>query len=389
MVDVLLMDAISQGFKPDCTVAGDEVELDLSVLVTGSVTALKSTLILPSGWSRVSGPGSYIFGDVSAPQSASWTIKANSPAASNTITITTTATGLASATKTVLISGPSSPGGGGGTDTPSIGDGGGDITPPGLDKKNKTDKPLPPGLVNNTKLQAALEKVLAKGKMNQNAIENMLRLSEIISSQSDITRAITVDNGKTEVKTKVKYKGKSRVKNYAVYEKIPKTFADSTDKITVSVTGAKVEVVEKDPEYLIVFDVVEPNQEISITYTINDVVALSEVDSFSTELYADEIVGEQKVCVQVITPAKNLDTGECIEYPTPCDVPEGWTVVESCPKGDIVDEPQAQEGMPWSLILFVVILVVIGGYYLKKTGRLEKVFKKKDNSKEFFSQYQS
>ena len=39
-------------------VAGDEVELDLSVLVTGSVTALKSTLTLPSGWSRVSGPES-------------------------------------------------------------------------------------------------------------------------------------------------------------------------------------------------------------------------------------------------------------------------------------------------------------------------------------------
>ncbi|NOR85056.1 hypothetical protein GQ473_02975, partial [archaeon] len=60
--------------------AGGEVELDLSVLITGSVSALKSTLSLPTGWSRVSGPGSYTFGDVSAPQSASWTIKANTPA---------------------------------------------------------------------------------------------------------------------------------------------------------------------------------------------------------------------------------------------------------------------------------------------------------------------
>ncbi len=32
-------------------------------------------------------------------------------------------------------------------------------------------------------------------------------------------------------------------------------------------------------------------------------------------------------CIQVITPAKNLTTGEVVDYPTPCDVPEGWEVV--------------------------------------------------------------
>lgn len=38
-----------------------------------------------------------------------------------------------------------------------------------------------------------------------------------------------------------------------------------------------------------------------------------------------------QACVQVITPAKNQQTGECREFPTPCDVPAGWTKVESCP----------------------------------------------------------
>lgn len=37
-----------------------------------------------------------------------------------------------------------------------------------------------------------------------------------------------------------------------------------------------------------------------------------------------------EVCIQVITPAKNEETGECKEFPTPCDVPEGWEKVESC-----------------------------------------------------------
>ena len=37
-----------------------------------------------------------------------------------------------------------------------------------------------------------------------------------------------------------------------------------------------------------------------------------------------------RVCIQVITPAKNPKTGECKEFPTPCEVPEDWDVVESC-----------------------------------------------------------
>lgn len=36
------------------------------------------------------------------------------------------------------------------------------------------------------------------------------------------------------------------------------------------------------------------------------------------------------LCIQVITPAKNNSTNECREFPTPCDVPQGWTKVTSC-----------------------------------------------------------
>ncbi|MDA2922804.1 DUF5667 domain-containing protein [Patescibacteria group bacterium AH-259-L07] len=36
------------------------------------------------------------------------------------------------------------------------------------------------------------------------------------------------------------------------------------------------------------------------------------------------------LCIQVITPAKNPVTNQCREFPTPCDVPEGWEKVDSC-----------------------------------------------------------
>lgn len=37
---------------------------------------------------------------------------------------------------------------------------------------------------------------------------------------------------------------------------------------------------------------------------------------------------EGEVCAQVITAAKNLETGEVVEYPTPCDVPDGWEIMQ-------------------------------------------------------------
>lgn len=38
---------------------------------------------------------------------------------------------------------------------------------------------------------------------------------------------------------------------------------------------------------------------------------------------------EPEICIQVITPARNPETGEIREFPTPCDVPDGWEVIEN------------------------------------------------------------
>ncbi len=36
------------------------------------------------------------------------------------------------------------------------------------------------------------------------------------------------------------------------------------------------------------------------------------------------------VCAQVVTSAKNPQTGSCVQFPTPCDVPGTWTLTASC-----------------------------------------------------------
>lgn len=44
----------------------------------------------------------------------------------------------------------------------------------------------------------------------------------------------------------------------------------------------------------------------------------------------DQTKNEQEsFCIQVITTAKDPITGETKDFPTPCDVPEGWIIVEN------------------------------------------------------------
>ena len=36
---------------------------------------------------------------------------------------------------------------------------------------------------------------------------------------------------------------------------------------------------------------------------------------------------KETLCAEVITPAKNPDTQEIRDFPTPCDIPEGWQII--------------------------------------------------------------
>lgn len=48
-----------------------------------------------------------------------------------------------------------------------------------------------------------------------------------------------------------------------------------------------------------------------------------------SSLLSDAPPDEGAVCIQVITPARNIETGEIKEFPTPCDVPSGWEIVQN------------------------------------------------------------
>ncbi len=56
-------------------------------------------------------------------------------------------------------------------------------------------------------------------------------------------------------------------------------------------------------------------------YLISGGVNKGDLDPF---LATFKFTSAPRACIQVITPAKNLTTGEIKDFPTPCDVPEGW-----------------------------------------------------------------
>lgn len=42
----------------------------------------------------------------------------------------------------------------------------------------------------------------------------------------------------------------------------------------------------------------------------------------------NNIHNDETFCIQVITPARNLQTGDTEDFPSPCDVPEGWKIIQ-------------------------------------------------------------
>lgn len=54
-----------------------------------------------------------------------------------------------------------------------------------------------------------------------------------------------------------------------------------------------------------------------------------DVELVSGDEASQEVDEGGTLCAQVITPAINPETKEIREFPTPCDVPEGWDVIQN------------------------------------------------------------
>lgn len=100
-------------------------------------------------------------------------------------------------------------------------------------------------------------------------------------------------------------------------------------RITIKYIASKNSKEELDRFYkfLSTFKFVQPNSYASCIAAGNPMMKSKPPKCSTPEgLVFVEPVG---ACIQVIQPAKNPNTGETREFPTPCDVPEGWEKVNS------------------------------------------------------------
>jgi len=177
---------------------------------------------------------------------------------------------------------------GGGGDTPG-GPGG---APSGDQGQNKSNRPtLVPGvgLRNNTRLQAAIERVLGQANMSDQARENMLRLSASITSDISTTRMFNVSGGKSRITTRMRYSGQEKARNFMLFESVPKGFATNASLVTVSAPGATVEIAEEDPSWVIMYPELNPDDEIIISYEIDGTKDSDLIDDVQSEVYAEAL----------------------------------------------------------------------------------------------------
>ncbi len=228
------------------------------------------------------------------------------------------------------------------------------------------------GLRNNMRLQQALERALGRTNMSNEARENMLRLSASVSSQMQLSKDFSSGDGKSNLSLTFMHQGQEMIRNFMVYDVVPKTFASSAGSITVVSDGARIEVVESDPEYLFVYPSVSPGDEITITYFIDEELSASVIDETSTEVYAESVeqVAEDECTVPGERRCSGSDAQECQDGQ--------WVTIDTCAFGCIdgicrgVPAPTTE--MDWvtvgGIAVIVIVVVVIVALYM--TGLIQK-----------------
>lgn len=357
------------------------VKLDLSnttgvSLVTGYTPSVSLNTILG---------GSYGSGES---KGVSWRVKVGD-SASGSILIETTSSNADTVENSIPVSVGAAPGGeeeSGGLGGGGGGGAGGAFIPstprhnltenitkmPSKIEKRKTLEIIPgKGLINNTKLQSAIEKVLKIAKMDENAIQNLLKLSKAISGNLSASRQFSFSENKSKLRLELKYNGKEKIINFMVYDRVPKSFANSSDEIRVIAPGANISVIEKDPEYLFTYPELNPGDEISIEYEVEGERNSSVIEETYLEVYAEgleEVQLIEKICTPFEKRCHNNTIQECNEEGT------GWIDREYCEYGcnkttiTCNPAPQTKPNYFWIWVLIGVILAIaiaLGVWYFR------------------------
>ncbi len=228
-----------------------------------------------------------------------------------------------------------------------------------------------PGIGENERLREAIMKVLNISGMSEQARANMEELSSTISSGSEFHKEMASGNGKTTMTLTYKYSGQKMIRNFMLYETVPKTIASSSDDLTVTAEGAAIEIVESDPEYLFTYPEVYPDQELNITYSVDQELDTALLDETSTEIYGESLEEFGKECE---APGERVcSEGNVYQCTEEYKLSLVQTCGYGCGNGECLPRPFTPVDLSAFLmpaVTIIIVVVIIAGLVLfKKSGK--------------------
>ncbi len=149
----------------------------------------------------------------------------------------------------------------------------------------------------DSNVKSAVAEVVG-GSGGSSVFNEMIKNSEIIVKSVIVSREIESKTPtSTLLYTNIKYTGKDLVKDFMVYDIIPKTFASDISEVIVSIpTKAKYNVIEKDPKILIIFDNITEGETNTITYSVNKQLNKAILNEFGgPTLFAKETISKEGI----------------------------------------------------------------------------------------------
>jgi hypothetical protein len=167
-----------------------------------------------------------------------------------------------------------------------------------------------------------------------------------------MTRNFRSANRTSTMETRLAYSGSQKARNFMLFDKVPKDFAQHADNLTVTASGATVEVVDSDPELLFIYPEMDPGHEVIITYSVYQSVSEDIIDSFAGEVYAQEL--EEPAAPTACTDGQRRCSGNVVEV---C-LGTAWTTLETCESGCISGQCQEAQAQALDVTLWIIIIVV-------------------------------
>lgn len=200
-------------------------------------------------------------------------------------------------------------------------------------------------LKSSVKLQESLKDVLEIAEMDTQAMENLVKNSETISPDITASRELSVSGGKSRVITEMSYKGKDTVKNFIVYESLPKSFASKASLVAVNASGAAVKVVEEDPSWIMIYPEIKDGDKIIIQYEVAGEKNSSLMSNIKSEVYAESIEGiEAPVASKICIPSENRCSGDYLQVCSSDGL--RWSNLERCAYGCVPATPVCNQAPP-------------------------------------------